>query len=374
MRVGADQIGELGIGLLGCGVVGSAVARALSRNADVIRNRTGRTPVVRAVAVRHPRRQREVPVASDLFTDDMWEVATHPGVDVVVELIGGLDPAGDVIEAALSAGKHVVTANKAVLASQFAKLRDCAAAADRLLLFEAAVMAGTPAIATVRSLAGDRITQLQGVLNGTSNYCLHRMQAGLTLAQALTEARARGYAEADPSADIEGHDAAAKLAILATLAFGHPITADDVAVTGISGLRPADVRDADEATGPIRLVARAWRNGDAIEARVAPTRVGAVHPLAQVRSHFNGLVVDADLAGQVFVQGPGAGGDATASAILTDLIRAAQAGGAAERRGHFPHAGRALLGGISTAGGAAWAVGAFDGGSGRDPLVEMHSG
>jgi homoserine dehydrogenase len=325
MGVGADQIDELGIGLLGCGVVGSAVARALARNADVIRNRTGRAPVIRAVAVRHPSQQRDVPVAQDLFTEDAWEVATHPGVDVVVELMGGIDPAGDVIEAALSVGKHVVTANKAVLARRFAKLQDCAMAAGRLLLFEAAVMAGTPAIATVRSLAGDRITQLQGVLNGTSNYCLHRMQAGLTLAQALTEARARGYAEADPSADIEGHDAAAKLAILATLAFGHPITADDVAVTGISGLRPADVRDADDATGPIRLVARAWRDGDAIEAAVAPVRVDAVHPLAQVRGHFNGLVVDADLAGQVFVQGPGAGGDATASAILTDLIHAAQA-------------------------------------------------
>jgi homoserine dehydrogenase len=282
-------------------------------------------PVIRAIAVRHPRRQRDVPVARGLFTDDAWDVATHPGVDVVVELIGGLDPAGSVIEAALAAGKHVVTANKAVLARQFAKLRGCAAAADRLLLFEAAVMAGTPAIATVRSLAGDRITQLQGVLNGTSNYCLHRMQGGLTLAEALTEARVRGYAEADPSADIEGHDAAAKLAILATLAFGQTITANDVAVTGISGLRPADVRAADEATGPIRLVAQAWLEGDTIAATVAPTRLGSANPLARVRGHFNGLVVDADLAGQVFVQGPGAGGNATASAILTDLIRAAQA-------------------------------------------------
>jgi homoserine dehydrogenase len=324
MAVGGDRRGELGIGLLGCGVVGSAVARALARHSGVIGRRAGRRPVIRAVAVRNPRQPRHVPVAPALFSDDAWRVATHPDVDVVVEVIGGLDPAGGAIEAALGAGKHVVTANKQVLARDFGKLRGCAAASGRKLLFEAAVMAGTPAVSTVRSLAGDRISRLQGVLNGTSNFCLHRMQTGLTLAEALAEAQARGYAERDPSADIEGHDAAAKLAILAMLAFGRRASLREVAVTGITRLRPADLAAAARRGQAVRLVAEARAEDGRIRAEVAPAFLDRIHPLAGIRGHHNGLLVDAELAGQLFIQGPGAGGDATASAILTDIIRAAR--------------------------------------------------
>ena len=202
--------------------------------------------------------------------------------------------------------------------------QDLAAASGRKLLFEAAVMAGTPAVSTVRSLAGDRISRLQGVLNGTSNFCLHRMQAGLTLAGAVAEAQARGYAERDPSADIEGHDAAAKLAILATLAFGRLAGLDEVAVTGITGLQAADFAQAASRGQAVRLVAEARAEDGRIRATVAPAFLDATHPLAGVRGHHNGLLVEADLAGQLFLQGPGAGGDATASAIVTDIIRAAR--------------------------------------------------
>ena len=324
MAVSGNRRGEIGIGLLGCGVVGSAVARALARHAGVIGRHAGSLPVIRAVAVRNVRKRRDVPVAADLFSGDAWQVATRPDVDVVVEVIGGLDPAGDAIEAALRAGKHVVTANKELLAHQFAKLHDCAAASGRLLLFEAAVMAGTPAVSTVRSLAGDRIRKLQGVLNGTSNFCLHRMQAGLTLAEAVAQAQARGYAERDPSADIEGRDAAAKLAILAAVAFGRPASLDEVTVTGITRLRHADLVTAASQGQAVRLVAEARDEDGRISATVAPAFLDSSHPLASVRGHHNGLLVDADLAGQLFIQGPGAGGDATASAILTDIVRAAR--------------------------------------------------
>lgn len=300
------------------------MARALTRHGGVIGRRAGRWPAIRAVAVRNPRQRRNAPVAPALFSDDAWQVATRPDVDVVVEVMGGLDPAGEAIEAALGAGKHVVTANKELLARQFGKLQGCAAASGRMLLFEAAVMAGTPAVSTVRSLAGDRISRLQGVLNGTSNFCLHRMQTGLTLAEALAEAQARGYAERDPSADIDGHDAAAKLAILATLAFGRQASLDEVAVTGITRLRPADLADAARRGQVVRLVAEARAADGKVRAEVAPAFLDRVHPLAGIRGHHNGLLVDADLAGQLFLQGPGAGGDATASAILTDIIRAAR--------------------------------------------------
>jgi homoserine dehydrogenase len=323
VAAGRDRCEELGIGLLGCGVVGSAVARALARHAGLIGCRAGRRPVIRAVAVRSPGRRRDVPVAPAVFCSDAWQVATRPDVDVVVEVIGGLQVAGGAVEAALDAGKHVVTANKELVARRFGKLADLAAASGRRLLFEAAVMAGTPAVSTVRSLAGDRISRLQGVLNGTSNFCLQKMQAGLPLAGAVAEAQARGYAERDPSADIEGHDAAAKLAILAALAFGRA-SLDEVTVTGITGLEPADVAAAAGRGQAVRLVAEARAEGGRICAGVAPVFLDASHPLAGVRGHHNGLLVDADLAGQLFIQGPGAGGDATASAILTDIIRAAR--------------------------------------------------
>jgi homoserine dehydrogenase len=320
MNADQDRQAELGIGLLGCGVVGTAVARALPGVAPVIRARTGRMPVIRAVAVRDPSRQRNVPVPAESFTDDPWHVATRADVDVVVEVMGGLDPAGGAIDAALGAGKHVVSANKELLSRQFEKLRECAVRNGRRLLFEAAVMAGTPAISTVLSLAGDRITRLQGLLNGTCGYCLDRMRAGLSLAEAVAEAQAHGYAEADPSADVEGRDAAAKLAILATLAFGLPVSVDDVAVTGITRLRPAELARASRRGEHMVLLAEAWPDGGKVAARVAPASLPASHALSGICGHHNGLLIEADLAGPVLIQGPGAGGRATASAILSDLV------------------------------------------------------
>lgn len=211
-----DELGELGIGLLGCEAVGSAVANAIARHSEGVR--ANREDAGNPGRGSEATKKRDAAAARSLFTRDVWHVATRPEVEVVIDVLGGLEPASGVIEAALSAGNDVVTAGKDLVVHRFAKLEDVAATAERVLLYEAAVMAGTPAISIVRSLIGDRIRRLQGVLNATSNYCLHRMHAdGITLAKAAAEARVLGYAVPDAIADIEVYDAAAKLALLAIL-------------------------------------------------------------------------------------------------------------------------------------------------------------
>jgi len=220
---------RLGMGLLGCGVVGSAVAKALAAHSDLIERRSGRRPAIRAIAIRHPDKPRDVPVPAPVFTDDPWEVVARGDVESVVEVMGGIDPAGALIERALATGKPVVTANKELLGEHLSELLALAELTGTPFGFEAAVMAGVPVLALVRrSLAGDRVERLQRILNGTTNYCLHRLEEGLTLDQALEEARELGLVELDPSADLEGRDSAAKLAILATVAFGRPVRTRDV--------------------------------------------------------------------------------------------------------------------------------------------------
>lgn len=315
---------ELGIGLLGCGVVGSAVARALDAHSHILTARLGRTPVLRKVAVRDVRKPRPVRIDPSLLTADPFEVVLRDDVDIVIEVIGGVNPAGALIEAALLSGKAVVTANKELLARRWDCLALAARAEDRPLLFEGAVMAGVPVVNLLtHSLKGDRVRRIEGILNGTTNYCLHRMEKdGLELDAALEEAQALGFAEQDPTADLEGRDAAAKLAILATLAFDTTVQLHEVSFAGISKLTRADVVRAAAAGGALRLVAEAWVSGDQVAARVAPKQLPRDHPLIRVADHYNGLVIESDLSERVFVQGAGAGGDATASAVLSDVVRA----------------------------------------------------
>ncbi|MDQ3991309.1 MAG: homoserine dehydrogenase [Actinomycetota bacterium] len=317
--------GVVGIGLLGCGVVGSAVARALVGGAGRIAGELGRRPVIRGVAVRDLDKPRDVPVPPHLFTDDALGLAGRDDVDVVVELIGGANPAGAILELALRRGKHVVTANKELMARRWDCLHDVARSEERRLLAEGAVMAGVPVLGPLRTLAGgDRVERLEGVLNGTTNYCLHRMERdGLTLEAALADARRLGYTELDPSADVDGRDAASKLAILATVAFGVPTALHDVEFAGIRGITAAELAAAREDGDAIRLVAEAWRVEGSLFAHVAPRRLPSGHPLARVPDHHNALLVRARLAGELLFQGPGAGGEATASAVLADIVRAA---------------------------------------------------
>ena len=303
---------RLGLGLLGCGVVGSAVARALTREESRFD--------IRGIAVRDLTKDRDVPVPPDTFTDDAVAVVERDDVDVVVEAIGGVNPAGALIELALQRGKDVVTVNKELLARRWDCLRQVARSSRRALRYEGSVMAGVPVIQPLSALAAtDRVTRLQGILNGTTNFCLHRMEEGRSLEEALDEARALGYAELDPSSDVDGRDAGAKLAILATVAFGRTVGLSDVEFAGIRGILPADLAQARDAGRAVRLVAEAWLAGEHVVAHVAPRVLPAGHPLLAVRDHHNGLLVTAELAGPVLFQGPGAGGDATASAVLRDL-------------------------------------------------------
>ena len=278
-----------------------------------------------AVAVRTPDRARpDVPVG--LLTGDAAAVVAHPDVDVVVELIGGLEPARELLLAALAAGKPVVTANKEVIATHGAELSAAARAAGVDLLFEAAVGGAIPLVRVLReSLAGESVRRIMGIVNGTTNYILSRMTArGATYLDALAEAQALGYAESDPRADVEGHDAAAKAAIMAGIVFGADVTAADVHCEGISTLSPNDIAFARRLGHVIKLLAIAERIDDgAIAVRVHPAMVPEDHPLASVRDSFNAVFIEGDASGEMMLYGRGAGGRPTASAVLGDLIDAA---------------------------------------------------
>ena len=299
---------EAGIGLLGCGTVGSAVASALIAR--------GRAP--RAIAVRRLEKERAPGIPRDLLTADTLAVVERDDVDVVVEVMGGVNPAGALLELALQRGKHVVTANKELLARRWSCLH--AAAGGDALRYEGTVMAGVPVVEPLRQVAaGDRVRRLEGILNGTTNHVLHRMEDGLEREEALEEAQTLGFAELDPSADIEGRDAAAKLAILATIAFGRTVTLSDVRTAGIERVGRRDLVRARSRGYALRLVAEAWPAEEEVVARVAPRWVPIDHPLIVVTGVANGLLIEAELAGRIFIHGPGAGGAATASAVLRDI-------------------------------------------------------
>ena len=316
------------IGLLGCGNVGGALVQLIrDRRADIAQRSGLELDVVR-IAVRSPARERVVPVAPELFTTEAHTVVNAPDVDLVVELIGGIEPARELILDALKAGKPVVTGNKELLANHAAELFAAGEAAQRDLLFEAAVAGGIPLIRPLRqSLYGESITRVMGIVNGTTNYILTRMtEEGASYADALAEAQRLGYAERDPTADVEGFDAGAKAAIIAMIAFGVRVVAGDVYHEGISNITATDIDVAGRLGYRIKLLAIAEQFGGdppEIMVRVHPVMVAATHPLAAVRDSFNAVFVQGAAAGDLMFYGRGAGGFPTASAVLGDVIDAA---------------------------------------------------
>jgi homoserine dehydrogenase len=316
--------GSVRVGLLGCGHVGGTLVTLLSRNADLIAAQTGVPVEIGRIAVHNLSKERDVDVAPELFTNDAESVVHDPSVDVVVELIGGIEPARSLILAALKAGKPVVTGNKELLANVGQELIEAAATAGVDLLFEASVAGGIPLIRPLReSLAGERITRVMGIVNGTTNYILTRMsEEGSSFADALAEAQRLGYAERDPTADIEGFDAGAKAAIIASIAFGALVVAGDVYREGIVDITADDIAAAAELGYVVKLLAVAEQRGGSIGVRVHPAMVPFEHPLATVRGSYNAVFIEGDTVGQLMFLGRGAGGGPTASAVLGDLIDA----------------------------------------------------
>ncbi|HCO42899.1 MAG TPA: homoserine dehydrogenase [Gammaproteobacteria bacterium] len=315
------------IGLLGLGTVGGGTLELLARNGDEIARRAGRPLQVTHAAVRNPDRPRGAHAAHVERLTDPFELVHHPDIDIVAELIGGLEPARELVLAAIGAGKHVVTANKALIAHHGNEIFDAARRAGVAVGFEAAVAGGIPIIKTLREgLAGNRIDGLAGIINGTANYILTQMRdAGLDFATALADAQRLGYAEADPSFDIDGVDAAHKLAILASIAFGMPLCFDQVQVHGIRNLSAVDVDYAGQLGYRLKLLGIARRSPAGVQLRVHPTLLPQRHLLAQVDGVINAVLVDSDALGQSLYYGAGAGAGPTASAVVADLVDIARA-------------------------------------------------
>jgi homoserine dehydrogenase len=316
----------LGVGFLGCGVVGSAAAAALMQGVDELRVRSGADLQLRRVAVRTLSRPRDVELPAEILTTDPWEVVSDPSVDIVVEVIGGVDPAKDLILAAFKAGKHVVTANKELISTYGQEILAAAESHGVDVLFEGAVAGGIPIIRPMKeSLAGDQVRRVMGIVNGTTNFILTRMsETGESFTEALAEAERLGYTELDPSADIEGYDAAAKVAILASLAFNARVVASDVHREGISRVTPADITAAHELGYEVKLLGVAELDEGFVSARVHTAMVPKTHPLAAVRDVFNAVFIEAELAGQLMFFGRGAGGGPTASAVVGDIVEVAR--------------------------------------------------
>jgi homoserine dehydrogenase len=310
------------IGMLGCGTVGGGVVTLLDREADDITARTGAKLEITRIAVRDTTRDRGLPVPAGVFTDDPWAIVEADDIDVVVEVMGGIEPAGSLIRRALELGKPVVTANKELIASQGPELYATAQDAGVDLAYEAAVAGAIPIIKPLKeSLAGDRVRRVVGILNGTTNYILTRMaDDGVDYADALAEAQQLGYAEADPTADVGGHDAAAKCAILASLAFDTAVHGDDVFREGIERVTATDIRVAERLGYVVKLVGIASEQDDSVAVRVHPVFLPRNHPLASVRDAFNAVYVEADAAGELMFYGRGAGALPTGSAVVGDVI------------------------------------------------------
>ena len=316
----------LNVAMLGCGVVGSQVYRLLTGQSADLQQRAGAPLQVVGVAVREPDRPRGIAIDPDLLTTDGMALVTRPDVDIVIELIGGIEPARSLLLAALKAGKSVVTANKALVAADRAVLHRTAQAAGVDLYYEAAVAGAIPLLRPLReSLAGDEVRRVLGIVNGTTNFILDRMDSsGADFSAALAEAQSLGYAEADPTADVAGFDAAAKAAILASIAFHTEVTADDVYREGILSVTAADVAAARALGCVVKLLAICERCNGGITARVHPAMIPREHPLAAVRDAYNAVFIEAESAGRLMFYGAGAGGQPTASAVLGDTVAIAR--------------------------------------------------
>jgi homoserine dehydrogenase len=319
----------IGVAVLGLGNVGSEVVRIIEESAADLTARIGAPLVLRGVGVRRVADDRGVPI--DVLTNDIEELVSRDDVDVVVELMGPVEPARKAILSALEKGKSVVTANKALMAQSTGELAQAAERAHVDLYFEAAVAGAIPVIRPLtQSLAGDTVLRVAGIVNGTTNYILSEMDStGADYSSALADASALGYAEADPTADVEGYDAAAKAAILASIAFHTRVTADDVYREGITKVTSADFQTARALGCTIKLLSICERltndeGQQRISARVYPALVPLTHPLASVNGAFNAVVVEAEAAGRLMFYGQGAGGAPTASAVMGDLVMAAR--------------------------------------------------
>ena len=315
----------LRVALLGCGVVGSQVARLLGEQADDLAVRTGARIEVTGIAVRrlsHPRPG----IDQVLLTTDAMGLATRPDVDIVIEVIGGIEPARSLLLAAMKAGKSVVTANKALLAEHGEQIHAASRAYGADLYYEASVAGAIPLLRPLReSLAGDTVHRVLGIVNGTTNFILDRMDtSGADFGESLEEAQALGYAEPDPTADVEGFDAAAKAAILAGLAFHTRVTAADVHREGITEVTAADIASAKTLRRTVKLLAICERSDSGVSVRVHPAMIPRSHPLAAVGGAYNAVFVEAQSAGQLMLYGAGAGGTPTASAVLGDVVAVAR--------------------------------------------------
>jgi homoserine dehydrogenase len=312
----------LRVGIAGLGTVGASVARVLHDKAAELTRQCGRDIVVSAVSARDAKRDRGVDLSAVKWFDDPVKLAETAEIDVFIELIGGEEGVARAsVKAALEAGHHVVTANKALLAKHGVALAEIAEKKGVLLNYEAAVAGGIPVIKTMReAMAGNTVSRVFGILNGTCNYILTRMEAeGLSFEDCLKDAQRLGYAEADPTFDIEGNDTAHKLAILTSLAFGTKIAADSIYLEGISNITQADIRAAGELGYRIKLLGVAQRTESGIEQRVHPTMVPTASVIAQVNGVTNAVAIETDILGELLLSGPGAGGNATASAVIGDI-------------------------------------------------------
>ena len=336
----------LKVAVLGSGSVGSQVVRLLEEQAGDLTARVGAPVELVGVAVRRLDAPRDVEVPDGLLTSDAAGLVARGDIDLVVEVIGGIEPARSLILAALENGASVVTANKALLAEDGPTLFEAAEKAGRDLYYEAAVAGAIPILRPLReSLAGDKVTRVLGIVNGTTNFILDKMDSsGAGFTEALEEAQELGYAEADPTADVEGFDAAAKAAILASLAFHSRVTANDVYREGISEVTAADVQSARDMGSVVKLLAICELKDDAVAVRVHPAMIPRSHPLASVREAYNAVFVESQAAGQLMFYGPGAGGSPTASAVLGDLVTVARNRLADTRgAGESAYADRAVL-------------------------------
>jgi homoserine dehydrogenase len=327
---------SIGVGFLGCGIVGSGAVRHLLRESDAISRAVGVPVEIRRVAVRNLSKKRDVDdLDTRLFTREPAEVVSDPEIDLVVECMGGIEPARSCILQALGAGRPVVTANKELLSTLGAELFQTADGMGADLYYEAAVAGGIPLMRPLKeSLAGESVRRVIGIVNGTTNYILTRMtEAGLSFTEALAEAERLGYAEEDPTADIEGFDAAAKAAIIASVAFRSRVVAGDVYREGISHVTHRDIEFASRLGYTVKLVAIAEEQDGGVAVRVHPAMLPNGHPLASVRDSYNAVFIEGASVGNLMFYGRGAGGDPTGSAVVGDIVAAAR---------HLVHGGRGL--------------------------------
>lgn len=317
----------LKVGVAGLGTVGASVVQLLEKHGAAIARKTGRAVTVTAVSARNRTRERGFDVSAFEWFADPVEMARQADIDIFVELIGGdTGAAEDSVRAALARGIHVVTANKALLARHGVDLAELAETNEACLNYEAAVAGGIPIVKTLReSMTGNDVSRVYGILNGTCNYILTRMEAeGISFEDCLADAQRLGYAEADPTFDIEGNDTAHKLAILTSLAFGTRISSDNIFMEGITSITTADIQAADELGFRIKLLGVAQRTETGIEQRVHPTMVPKTSAIARIDGVLNAVAVDGDYVGEIVLVGPGAGGNATASSVVADIADVAR--------------------------------------------------